>query len=99
MSHNTSGIQTLAATVIVSGPQLVKIDTHGTGGRGSYISLSTPNVMVTVHDTRAMQTYADIWADMKRPVDIEKLAHVMPGLVITAYGKDHVPTAAIGVPV
>ena len=97
MSHNTSGIQTLAATVIVSGPQLIKIDTHGTGGHGSYISLSTPHVMVTVHDTRAMATYATIWADMKgdatflpaqRPVDIEKLAHVMPGLVITAYGKD-----------
>ena len=93
MSHNTSGIQTLAATVIVSGPQLVKIDTHGTGGRGSY-TVSTPHVMVTVHDLRAD---ADIWADMKgdatflpaqRPVDIEKLAHVMPGLVITAYGKD-----------
>src|SRR5664279_2356803 len=38
-----------------------------------------------------------LWADMKgdatflpaqRPVDIETLAHVMPGLVITAYGKD-----------
>jgi len=97
MSHNTSGIQTLAATVIVSGPQLVKIDTHGTG-RPRLLHLGVhPHVMVTVHDIRAMATYATIWADMKgdatflpaqRPVDIEKLAHVMPGLVITAYGKD-----------
>ena len=34
--------------------------TSATGGRGSYISVSTPHVMVTVHDTRAMATYADM---------------------------------------
>jgi len=96
MSHNTSGIQTSPRPSSSAPP--ARQDRHPRHRRrGSYISLSTPHVMVTVHDTRAMQTYATIWADMKgdatflpaqRPVDIEKLAHVMPGLVITAYGKD-----------
>jgi hypothetical protein len=45
-----------------------------------------------------MQTYADMKADAtflpaQRPVDIEKPAHVMPGLVITAYGKDQTRAA------
>lgn len=98
MTHNTAGgCQTIAATVVVSGPQIVSVDSHGAGGQGSYVSVSTPDIMITVHDRRAMKVYAGVWSTFayaatllpqSRPALTEQRAERNPGIVVAAFGQD-----------
>ena len=92
-----SAVQTVAVTIVASGLQAVSVYTQSPGGAGSYISVVTPNVMITLNDQQAMRTYSSIWSDMRlaaqnlpkhRVVTIENAARRMPGLVIAAHGKD-----------
>ena len=92
-----SALQAVTMTVIASGPQSVDVLTEGPGGAGSYISVVTPNVMITVHDLQAMRTYSNVWTDTRaaalhlpthRVVTVENAARRMPGLVIAAHGQD-----------
>ncbi len=99
LNNSDNAFQTLAATLIVSGPQTVHIDTHGTGGAGSHIVITTPNVMITVHDRKAAKTYAQAWVwsgewalqlPIRRDADVEVLSPGQPGIAIRAYGQDKV---------
>jgi hypothetical protein len=92
-----SHVQTVAVTIVASGMQAVSVYTQSPGGAGSYISVVTPNVMVTLHDQQALRTYANAWTDMRtaalhlpkhRVLTVEHSARRMPGLVIAAHGKD-----------
>jgi hypothetical protein len=89
--------QAVTVTVIASGPQAVDVFTEGSGGAGSYITIVTTNVMITVHDMQPMRTYSDVWTDMRtaavhlpthRVIAVENAARRMPGLVIAAHGQD-----------
>jgi hypothetical protein len=95
-------VQTVAVTIIASGLQAVSVYTQTPAGDGAYISVVTPNVMITVHDQQAMRTYTDVWTDMRkaavqlpkhRPVKVNREARRFPGLVIAAHGEDR----AIGI--
>ena len=92
-----STVQTVAVTIIASGLQAVSVYTQSPGGAGSYLTVVTPNVMITVHDQQALRTYSSVWTDMRtaalhlpkhRVVTVENAARRMPGLVIAAHGKD-----------
>lgn len=100
MTHNTAGgCQTIAATIVVSGPQTVTVDSHGTGGPGSYLSVATPDIMITVHDQRALAVYAGVWTTFayaaqhlpqSRPALTERRAERNPGIIVSAFGLDDV---------
>lgn len=92
--------QTISVTVIVSGEQDTKIDSHATGP-GSYVSMSTPSTMITLHSREAVTTYVGAWADAagsavylpaSRPVQIEHVADRVPGVVVAAHRADQVRT-------
>jgi hypothetical protein len=89
--------QTVAVKIVASGAQSVSVYTQTPKGQSAYITVVTPNVMVTVHDQVAMRTYATAWTDMRmaalhlpkfRGIEVEKVAQRMPGLVIAAHGAD-----------
>ena len=89
--------QTVAVKIVASGAQSVSVYTQTPTGQSAYITVVTPNVMVTVHDQVAMRTYATAWTDMRmaalhlpkfRGIEVEKVAQRMPGLVIAAHGAD-----------
>jgi hypothetical protein len=87
----------VAVKIVASGAQAVSVYTQSPTGQSSYITVVTPNVMVTVHDQVAMRTCAEVWTDMRpaalhlpkfRRIEVEKVARRMPGLVIAAHGAD-----------
>ena len=57
--------QTVAIKIVASGAQSVSVYTQTPTGQSAYITVVTPNVMVTVHDQVAMRTYANAWTDMR----------------------------------
>ena len=97
MDTNGRAFQGIAATITICGEQDVAIDSHGTGGTGSYITVTTPNLMISVHTRGAARTYAQAWAEARelalrlpetRNVQIPAMAARMPGVVVRAYGRD-----------
>ena len=100
------GTQFIAVNLLVSGDQHTRVDSHGVQGPGSYITVATPDVLLTVHDAKAVAAYAGAWTDAvgsaiylpeHRPVlrrKVEKAAR-HPGIVIAAHGGDNVETVYV----
>lgn len=97
MGNNRQALQSITATILVCGEQTVHIDTHGTGGPGSHIAVSTPSLLISVHSQGAARTYAAAWADSRGSAvylpqtvatDMRADAAVMPGVVVRAHGSD-----------
>lgn len=61
MGENQSGNQIITATINLQGRQNPVINTHGTGGPGSMITLIIGGLLLTMYDQDAVRTYHQVW--------------------------------------
>lgn len=91
--------QHITATVSLVGEEPVTLDTHGTGGAGSHITVTVGSVAVWLHDRRAADCYCDAWLDgvaaeasvylpATNHFDVPQRAAAYPVLAIHADGWD-----------
>lgn len=91
--------QTISVNIRIAGPQDVQIDTHGGGGPGTYVSITSGGVVVYCYDTSSVRTYCEAWlscVDLAThlPTDTNPESVILPGpgVVIRAAGRDEIRT-------
>lgn len=88
--------QIITATINLAGRQVVTVDTHGTGGPGSMITVRVGAALIHLHDRMAVRTYADAWTAEGAPFYARNLPAASGGVVAEIAAEPVVAVTARG---
>lgn len=88
--------QIITATINLAGRQVVTVDTHGTGGPGSMITVRIGAALIHLHDRMAVRTYADAWTAEGAPFYARNLPAATGGVAATVAAEPVVAIVARG---
>lgn len=92
MNEHEVASQHITVTVALADSQDVTIDTHGTDGPGSHLSVAYACVLIWLYDLRAVTTYGRVWsetaASIRGPTAANTGAERAAGRRVLAHHRD-----------